>query len=191
MAEILRIFVSATRDLEPQRAVIGRVVAELPVQVGTEIRRSPADGATYERIFELIGNCDRVYFLLGRDITAPAGVEWDLAFRLERSLLPLRRPGSLTPAAQEFLRLAQVEWVTFENDEELARIVGLDLIDLLLHPTNRYGLTVSEIARLQQRRQSLRESQVPASAEAGGAEGGGVILDSLRREPLEGRLVRG
>ncbi|MCB0097003.1 MAG: hypothetical protein KDE46_14845, partial [Caldilineaceae bacterium] len=89
MAETLRIFVSATSDMEAERAIVGRALAELPVKIRAEIRRTPAAGAKYDDLWELIGNVDRVYFLLGRDITAPAGAEWQLALQLERSLLPL------------------------------------------------------------------------------------------------------
>ncbi len=73
MAEKLRIFVSATHDLEAARGVIGRAVADLPVEIGVEIRRTPVAGAPYDDIFELVANVDRFYFLLGRDIPAPAG----------------------------------------------------------------------------------------------------------------------
>ncbi len=189
MAEILRLFVSATRDLEPERAVIGRAIADLPVRICIEIRRTPPDRATPETIFDLIANCDRVYFLLGRDITAPSGSEWDIARHLERPILALRASIPLTPAAQEFVRLAQTEWTTFHSDEELARIVSLDVIDILLHPTNRYGLTPGEVDRLVAYRQALQPERV-AEGEPGGAEGGGVLLDDLRREPVRGRLVR-
>jgi hypothetical protein len=34
MSDMLRIFVGATTDLEAERAVIGRSVAELPVRIG-------------------------------------------------------------------------------------------------------------------------------------------------------------
>jgi hypothetical protein len=105
MAETLRLFVSATKDLEAERAIIGRAVAELPVKIGIEIRRTPATGAAYEDIYELIANCDRVYFLMGRDITAPSGAEWFIAWKLERSVLPLRLAGLPTPAGQDFVRL--------------------------------------------------------------------------------------
>ncbi len=189
MAEPLRLFVSATRDLEPQRAVIGRALADLPVKVGIEIRRTPAQGASYETIFELIANCDRMYFLLGRDISAPAGTEWDIARQLQIPLMPLRQAGHLTPAGQTFLHLSGVEWRTFTSDEELARIVVLDVIDTLLHPENRYGLTVGEIERLHTYRRTFSPGQV-AHGEPGGAEGGGILLDDLRREPLEGKLLR-
>ena len=89
MAETLRLFISATKDMEHERAVIGQAIAQLPVQIGIEIRRTPAEGAPYEDIYELIANCDRVYFIMGKDITAPAGAEWFLSWKLERSILPL------------------------------------------------------------------------------------------------------
>jgi hypothetical protein len=54
MAETLRLFVSATNDLDAERAVIGRAVAQLPVQIGIEIRRTPVRGADYETIHELV-----------------------------------------------------------------------------------------------------------------------------------------
>ena len=180
MAEVLRLFVSATRDLEPQRAVIGRAIADLPVRVGIEIRRTPLRRATPENIFDLIANCDRVYFLLGRDITAPSGSEWDIAHQLERPVLALRADVPLTPAAQEFLRLTKTEWLAFHSDEELARIISLDVIDILLHPMNRYGLTPGEVDRLIAYRGELAPERV-AEGEPGGAEGGAVLLDDLGR----------
>lgn len=191
MPEKLRIFVSATKDLEAERAIIGQILAELPVQVGAEIRRSPAEGISYESLFELVSNCDRVYFLFGQDITAPAGVEWDLAWQLERSVLPLRQAGSHTPAAQEFLHSARLyvpaaKWRIFHNRQELSRIIGRDLVDLLLHPKNRYGLSLSEVEALEVRRRAMRQGGTPRTGEPGGAEGGGVILDNARSEPLSG-----
>jgi len=187
MAETLRLFVSATKDLEAERAIIGRAVAELPVKIGIEIRRTPAAGAAYEDIYELIANCDRVYFLMGRDITAPSGAEWFLAWKLERSILPLRLAGLPTLAGQDFVRLLpSSDWKRFRNGDELARIVTLDLIDLLNHPKNRYGLTVTELELLNLHRQRVSKLRTKEMAEPGGAEGGGVLLDLGHREPIMG-----
>jgi len=145
MAELLRIFVSATNDLETERAIIGRALAHLPVQIGAEIRRTPVEGASYETMFELIANCDQIYFMLGQDITAPAGAEWHIAAEVERSILYLRNASYPTLAAREFMRGKFVDWHMFRSTDELARIVTLDLIRILNHHHNRYGLTVSEI----------------------------------------------
>lgn len=194
MAEKLRIFVSATNDLESLRAAIGRAVAELPVQIGVEIRRTPQAGASYDDIFEAIANVDRVYFLMGRDITAPAGAEWHLAWKLERSIMPLRsaigRTGiQRTPAAQEFMRNAFIEWLPFRSATHLARLVTLDLARLLNHPTNRYGLTVHEIGLLGGYIRRIGALTLDDEPDAGGAEGGGVLLDATQREAEEDLIL--
>lgn len=189
MAETLRIFVSATRDLESARAVIGQTLAELPVQIGAEIRRTPVEGTSYDNIFEMISNVDRLYFLLGRDITAPSGVEWMLGLQLERRIYPLRLARTRTIAAEEFLRIAPVEWTNFQNQRHLAQLIGLDLIDLLLHPKNRYGLNLTEMDALRVRRAQIREGVVAAIDDPGGAEGGGILLDRAQIESEEGVLL--
>jgi len=193
MAEKLRIFVSATHDLEAERAVIGRAVADLPVQIGVEIRRTPVSGAAYDDIFELVANVDRFYFLLGRDITAPAGAEWYLAWKLERSVLPLTAQVRRSPAAQEFARAALIQWQPFHTDRDLLRLITLDLARILKHPTNRYGLTVPELELLSLHVQRIQRRSQQASAppehEPGGAEGGGVLLDSTHRDELDDELL--
>lgn len=187
MAETLRLFVSATKDLEAERAIIGRAVAELPVKIGIEIRRTPVDGATYETMYELIGNCDRVYFLMGRDITAPAGAEWLIAWKLERSVMPLRLAGLPTPAGQDFMRLLPASgWQRFASGAELARLVTLDLVELLNHPKNRYGLSVTELELLNRHGRRIKQARIKTFGEPGGAEGGGVLLDEGHREPIMG-----
>ncbi len=185
MAETLRIFVSTTQDLEAERGVIGKAIAELPVQLAIEIRRTPPLLPTYDEVFERVANCDRVYFLLGNDITAPAGLEWATAWRLERSVLPLRRSLKPTPAAQEFQRLSPLPWVDFRNATELARIVSLDVARLLKHPANRYGLLVAELERLEVYIRRLDRLQAALDKEPSGAEGGGVLIDSRARVGAE------
>ena len=187
MAEKLRIFVSATSDLASERAVIGRALADLPIEIGAEIRRTPATGASYDDIFELIANVDRVYFLMGQDITAPSGAEWRLAWKLERSVFPLRTAGKLTPAAQNFMRLGSfVDWTLFSSQSHLMRMVTLDFVRILNHPTNRYGLNVNELELLNRHGAAIRAKYVAAGADPGGAEGGGVLLDIGHTEPTEG-----
>lgn len=194
MAEKLRIFVSATKDLEQERALVGRILAELPVQVGTEIRRSPVQGVDYDTLFEMISNVDRVYCLLGRDISAPFGAEWQLAMRLERSIVPFKLQGMRTQAGREFLRIAHAPWKTFINNQHLGQQIGLALIDTFLHPENRYGLQLTEVERLRQSSVEIRRglSKLISSPQRGergdgapgGAEGGGVILDPAEAQAL-------
>ncbi len=185
MAEKLRIYVAATADLEAQRSLVGHLLAHLPVQVGAEIRRYPPEGASYDTLFELISNVDRFYFLMGKDITAPAGTEWDLAIELQRQILPIRRRHLITPSAFLFITQAILQvplrtWRFFEEDLELARILAQDLIELLLHPQNRYGLTTGEVLLLEQRLPEVRAGQWPRLKDL--PEGilgqAGIILDA-------------
>ena len=194
MAEKLRIFVSATKDLEQERALVGRILAALPVHVGAEIRRSPTEGVDYDTLFELISNVDRIYFMLGRDITAPFGAEWQLAIRLERTIVPYKLQGMRTQAGREFLRIAHAPWKTFQSSTQLGQQIGLELVDTLLHPENRYGLNLVEVENLQKSRQDLvqgldrlitsPQARATDVGEAGGAEGGGVILDPAEAQSL-------
>lgn len=193
MAETLRLFVSATNDLEAERAIIGKALADLPTQIRAEIRRTPAVGGKYDDIYELIANVDRFYFLLGRDISAPSGAEWHLAWQLERSVCPLYSGARLSPAAQEFKRNSLVKWTTFSSGGHLAALVTIDLIKLLDHPANRYGLTVTELELLRTRGRALRHRAAAEAdnilAEPGGAEGGGVLLDNMRQDPIDAVLI--
>ena len=179
MAETLRLFISATSDLEAERNLIGTTLAQLPAHNRIEIRRTPATGDTYSNIFERVANCDRVFFLLGQDITAPAGQEWYLALELERHIIPLRKETSMTPAGLSFLRGSLVKWQTFRHAADLEQIVGRNLIRTLLNPHNRYGLSLTERQLLQTHRfhnPPAEEGPLPR-----GAEGGGVLLD--QRDP--------
>jgi hypothetical protein len=185
MAEKLRIYVATTADLESYRSIISHVLARLPVQVGAEIRRCPPEGASYDSLFELISNVDRFYFLLGRDITAPAGTEWDLAMQLQRTVIPFRRRSPITPSAFLFITRAilQVElsdWRFFDTPLALARLVAIELIETLLHPENRYGLTTGETLLLDQRLRDARSGLWPRPEDLPDdvLEEGGVILDS-------------
>jgi hypothetical protein len=78
--------------------------------------------------------------------------------------------------------VAPTEWKVFQSDAELARIVTLDLIDLFLHPTNRYGLSVEEVVRLEQQRRLLLAPTAAVTA-ASGPTAAAVILE--QRPPSE------
>jgi hypothetical protein len=181
MSDQLRIFVGATADLEAERAVVGRSVAELPVKIGIEIRRTPPLLPTTEEIINGLDGVDRVYFLMGNDITAPAGLEWHLARQWQRAILPLRNSPRPTPAAIEFFRLTPVAWQDFHNQAQLARLVSLDLVRLLQGADNRFGLTVMDMERVAAYMRRLEAKSVEKVRDPGGAEGGAVLLDASNK----------
>jgi hypothetical protein len=182
MSDQLRIFVGATADLEAERAVVGRSVAELPVKIGIEIRRTPSLLPTTEEIIRGLEDVDRVYFLMGNDITAPAGLEWHLARQWQRSILPLRHSPRPTPAALEFLRLTPVAWHDFRSQTELARLISLDLVRLLQQGDNRYGLTVMDMERVAAYMRGLEAKSVATVRDPGGAQGSAVLLDATHKK---------
>lgn len=187
MAETLRLFVSATNDLDAERGVIATTLASLPAHNKVEIRRTPAGGDIYDNIFENIANCDRVFFLMGQDITAPAGQEWYLALDLEREIVPLRKEIALTPAGRSFVHGSLVHWDTFRTAGELERLVGRVLVQTLLHPRNRYGLTWAERDLLRQHR--FNASEKAMAPDPAGAEGGGILLDERDPDTRVGVLL--
>ncbi|GAB4563593.1 MAG: hypothetical protein Kow0047_12580 [Anaerolineae bacterium] len=178
MGTRLNIFVSAGPDLEIEREVIGRVVAELPIQRGCEIHRTPRAGEMRQPDLDAAAECDIFFLLMGADITAPVGVEYDVARRARRRIVALLRKGqSHTPAGSIFVRESRLEWDPFEDTDELEEKVRAALVDVLMEDPHRFGLSPEEWEALE----SLREKEAPAEeGEAiqrpGGAGGGGVIL---------------
>jgi len=176
----VRLFVSATPDLEPEREIVGQAVARLPVSIGWEIKRTPQRGEPLQPALEAVTACDIYLFLLGQDITAPAGVEWDLAQRSGKRPIAFLKDVLHTPAAQVFIREAEVAWTHFANDEELMERIQIALAEHLLERELEYGLSVVEhealSALLRERAEERPAEAAPVKGRPGGAAGGGVIL---------------
>lgn len=182
MPERFHLFVSAGPDLELEREVIGRVVAQLPVQLGWEIKRTPPPGEPRPADLTGVMQCDLFVFLMGQDIAAPVGIEWEAARRSGRRVAPLLRKGRRTPAATLFLREVQIEWQVFESAVELEKLVRAALVDVLLERAVDFKLTPGEWEALNRIRQaeeggkSRQEGQAEVMLEPAGAGGGGIIL---------------
>jgi hypothetical protein len=96
MASQIRLFISGGPDQEPARELLGRALAEFPVNVGWVIKRTPdVDSAAESHLFLI---------LLGADITAPVGLELYWARRTEKPILAYRADVSRTPAGQVFIQ---------------------------------------------------------------------------------------
>ncbi len=191
MAERLRLFVSITADLEVEREIIGRAVAELPVDLGWVIKTTPTDRQPAREIMEAVGRCDFYVLLLGADITAPVGLELTTARRAGKALLAyLKRDVMRTPAAQVFIRDARVEWVRYASATELQRHFRERLVQHLLEHAVEYRLQPVEYETLRAFLQELRGEEGEEGAEAEderrGAGGGGVIISPTRDIPRGG-----
>jgi hypothetical protein len=183
MTTRVRLFVSAGPDQEPARELMGRVLAELPVNVGWLIKRTPdVDAVAESHLFAI---------LLGTDIWAPVGLELWWAQRTEKPVVAYRADVLRTPAAQAFLHdHAMLDWQRFADFQQLRRAFSLDLGRFLVTHAERYGLTLIEAELL---REFLTRLDRPAPAAVPtnirGAGGGGVILAPGKDQPVGARLV--
>jgi hypothetical protein len=179
----VRLFVSAGPDQEPTREALGRALAELPINVGWVIKRTPD--------IDSVAECHLFLLLLGPDIWAPVGLELWWARRTEKPTLAYHADVLRTPAGQVFFKEnAGLEWKGFANLPALRRQVLVDLSRFLLGHVDRYGLTLPEVGALHSFMTKLGTMEpVGAPAKATGAGGGGIILAPGKDEPPGARLL--
>ncbi|MCU0501100.1 MAG: hypothetical protein MUC51_04930 [Anaerolineae bacterium] len=188
MASQIRLFISGGPDQEPARELLGRALAEFPVNVGWVIKRTPdVDSAAESHLFLM---------LLGADITAPVGLELYWARRTEKPIFAYRVDVSRTPAGQVFVQEnAGLEWRRYSELGMLRRYVIADLSRFLLAHAERYGVTMLEAQRLHVQIAALEKASAtePGATSAPpkplGASGGGVILAPGKDEPRGARLI--
>ena len=150
MRRPVRLYVSASADLEAERDLVGRLVAGLPVTLGWEIGRAPLAGHEQDEVTVHVAphDCDLYIFMLGRDITAPAGIEWDAAHEVQHPILALLKNVLRTPAGLVFQRLGIGQWIRYNTRTEFERIVRAWLVRCLLDGQDRFGLVLTEVEAL-------------------------------------------
>jgi len=71
MTEPIRLFVSSSPELAPEREALGQNVAELPVSVGWEIKHTPRPGEGVDEALDFLARSDLFLLVLGADFAAP------------------------------------------------------------------------------------------------------------------------
>jgi hypothetical protein len=176
----VRLFVSGGPDQELARELLGRALAELPINIGWMIKRTPD--------IESVAETHLFMLLLGQDISAPVGLELWWARRTEKPMLAYRSQGMRTPACNVFLQdNADLEWTTYDGLPALKVAALRDLARFLTAGAERYGLTVPEAEALRAYLQRLgRAESVKVPTEAGrigeGTDRGGGCR-GRRRDP--------
>ncbi len=193
MPDRLHLYISAGPDLENEREAIGQIIAHMPISIGWDLKRTPRRGDSPVSALETIRQCHFFILILGVDITAPVGAEWDLARRAGRTTLAYLKDVNRTPAALVFVRDSRIPWTSFRTPEELGQKVESDLARLLLDHVGELGLTVSDLeslsALLQKSETAGATEATKSQPERGGAGGGGIILSPGRDLPPGGVLV--
>lgn len=188
MATQVRLFISAGPEEEPLRELLGRALAELPVNIGWVIKRTPNVDAVPE--------CHLFVIVLGRDIVAPVGLELWWARRTEKPVLGYLLEGHRTPAGQVFAQEnIATGWTRF-GPTGLRRAFLKDMAHFLLAHPDRYGVTVTEaetlkgmITLLDRAPAEWASKAQEESSKLRGAGGGGVILAPGKDVPRGARVV--
>jgi hypothetical protein len=192
VATKVRLFISAAPAEDGARELLGRALAELPVNVGWIIKRTPD--------LDSVAECHVFVLVLGRDIVAPVGLELWWARRTEKPIVGYAVEGSRTPACQVFLQdNLPLDWRAYGSFAGLRRAFMLDMSRFLLAHRERYGVTVVEaeilrgfIARLEKSISVLSaddQADEGPLTEALGAGGGGVILAPGKDTPRGARII--
>lgn len=196
MATQVRLFVSAGPGEERAREHLGRALAELPINVGWVIKRTPD--------VDSVAECHLFALLLGHDIVAPVGLELWWARRTEKPILAYAAKGLRTPAGQVFYQdNFYLDWRSFPDLVTLRRLFLLDISRFLLQHAERYGVTIPEAEALRRFIAQLERlaTAVPGRASGGatlregplskaqGAGGGGVILAPGKDTPRGARII--
>ncbi len=192
MATQVRLFISAAPAEDGARELLGRALAELPVNVGWIIKRTPD--------LDSVAECHLFVLVLGRDIVAPVGLELWWARRTEKPIVGYAATGNRTPACQVFFQdNLPLDWRTYDNLAGLRRAFLLDMSRFLLAHSERYGVTVVEVEILRgfvhRLEKSTSASPSRDQADEGsltkalGAGGGGVILAPGKDTPRGARII--
>lgn len=191
MADRAIFYISAASDLEMEREILGRVVTEIPVDLAWRVVQSPMGNGPLD--LEALAAADVHVMLLGADIQAPVGLEWQVARQAGRQPMALlKEDARRTPAAQEFIRLvSRVQtWERFRDSAELRRKVLIALADHLLTHGVGFALEPEELARLQAwRDELLKESEPVDESIRGGTGDSSVLLSRKRFMPSDGVLL--
>jgi hypothetical protein len=190
MASRWRIFISAGPDLETEREVVGKAIANLPVSLGWVIKYTPIHGDPSDSVLQAVESCDFYALLLGRDITAPVGSELRVARTTGKRTAAFLKEVPHTPAAQVFVKQSPVEWRPFRTEEVLRSLLQKAVVDQILREADSSRLTVADWEALSALSARLNE-EVPEETEGttprhGGAGSDAIIISPQRDLPAGG-----
>ena len=177
MTRPIRLFVSSSPDLAPEREVLGQAVAELPISSGWEIKHTSRPNEGIQGSLDFIQRCDLFILILGADFAAPMGLEWQEVQGIGKPVLAYRKRVLRSPSAQQMLREARLARGEIESAQELKAQVIRDLAQTLLDRSEQLGFDLGDVEGLLGLVQ-VEEEKAPGEPDRRrGAGRGGVILD--------------
>jgi hypothetical protein len=192
MADQVIFYISAASDLEAEREILGRAATEVPVDLRWRVVQSPPGNGPVE--LDAVAAAGLHVLVMGADIRAPIGLEWQIAWQAGRRPAALLKANTLrTPAGQDFVRMVgRVQrWERFTDGADLRRRVLMHLADHLLDHAATYVLTPEEIGGLMTWRDELVSSSDAVDEETRGGAGDSSVLLSRQRFHPQGGVVIG
>ena len=183
MSRPLRVYVSATLDLEAEREVVGEALARFPVSLPWLIRRTPHPGEQRPEALDEVHESDFFLILLGQDISAPVGAEVEAALTAAVPLLALEKDVPNTPAGRFFRYNSVEKWERFKAPADLQPTVVRFLAAALVEHAFQYGLGLAEATALAEHLRGKGQPEDAAVTGKGPAGAGesAVIVSGRRR----------
>jgi len=181
MVVALSLYISASPEMDAECELVGQALAQMSRTIHWTIKRTPSPGSVGDLDWEVLQTCELYLILLGMDVMAPMGVEYEMMQRRGvRCFAYLNRSATASPAASYFGRHARAQWNAYKTAHEFARDFEQALITELIQGTPGYGLGLPEIEALSIRLREMKEDQEekPEGEDRRGAGSGGVILPS-------------
>lgn len=180
----LSIYVSAAPEMDRECELLGQLLAGMVHSVRWTIRRTPRPYEDGNPDLEALRTSTAYLILLGGDIMAPIGVEWQAARAAGVSTLAYRNMDRLpTPATAFFAHNMSIPWEGYSTPEEFVRRFEEALVRLLLNSSPGLGLDTDDIMELSGRLRALvgRSEDERELDQRRGAGRGGVILPEQPR----------
>lgn len=174
----LGLYVSANAEMDPECELLGQILAQLTPSVRWTIKRTPPTHDKADPDWAALAQADFYVILVGRDITAPIGVEWQAAREIHIYTTAYRSlQATPSPALSAFVRRSNAEWRRYDSPQAFASDLRQRLARQLIDGTPGYGLSMPEIEALALVLQDTNGEDYAASGEERrGAGRGGIIL---------------
>jgi len=175
----LSIYISASEEMDAECELVGQLLAEITRQTRSTIRRTPPSRDMVNPDVEALVRSDFYIAILGSDLVAPIGVEWQAAQRARVRTLGYRNvEATPSPSMQHFLRHTEHDWQEYHTPEEFIRKLEKTLLSRMIEETPGLGLHLEDLEEISARLKALEdeEDQEPTPDDRRGASRGGVIL---------------
>jgi hypothetical protein len=180
------IYISAAADVMAEREALAQMIAALPVTLAWRIIQTPLKAEPLN--LEVLPTADLYLLVMGGDIRAPIGLEWQTARRARRPVLAFLKHGlARTLAGQAFVRDTDVTWQPFTDPADLSRQVERLLAEHLVRYAVHYVLTPAEVEQLTALQ--VTETGAAQSTKGEGAGHSAVILSRERFMPSDGVIL--